>query len=99
MEDLPDDQEATISDPQNEQIDVTVSGAQSEIEGLSADDITATIDGSSLEEGEQTVQIDVSGPQNIELTPSQEEATITVQSADNATSEEEEDTNTDTQTQ
>ncbi|VVM35391.1 YbbR-like domain-containing protein [Terribacillus sp. AE2B 122] len=99
IEDLPDDQEATITDPQNEQIDVTVSGAQSEIEGLSADDITATIDGSSLEEGEQTVQLDVSGPQNIELTPSQEEATITVQTADNATSEEEEDTNTDTQTQ
>ncbi|MFJ6413216.1 YbbR-like domain-containing protein [Terribacillus saccharophilus] len=99
IEDLPDDQEATITDPQNEQIDVTVSGAQSEIEGLSADDITATIDGSSLEEGEQTVQIDVSGPQNIELTPSQEEATITVQTEDNATSEEEEDTNTDTQTQ
>ncbi|PAD34056.1 CdaR family protein [Terribacillus saccharophilus] len=99
IEDLPDDQEATITDPQNEQIDVTVSGAQSEIEGLSADDITATIDGSNLEEGEQTVQIDVSGPQNIELTPSQEEATITVQTADNATSEEEEDTNTDTQTQ
>lgn len=97
IEDLPDDLEATLTDPQNEQIDVTVSGAQSEIEGLSADDITATIDGSSLEEGEQTVQIDVSGPQNIELTPSQEEATITVQSAENATSEE--DTNTDTQTQ
>ncbi|PAE07962.1 hypothetical protein CHI12_08970 [Terribacillus saccharophilus] len=99
IEGLPDDQEATITDPQNEQIDVTVSGAQSEIEGLSADDITATIDGSSLEEGEQTVRIDVSGPQNIELTPSQEEATITVQTADNATSEEEEDSNTDTQTQ
>ncbi|PAD20178.1 CdaR family protein [Terribacillus saccharophilus] len=99
IEDLPDDQEATITDPQNEQIDVTVSGAQSEIEGLSADDIAAVIDGSSLEEGEQTVQIDVSGPQNIELTPSQEEATITVQTADNATSEEEQDTNTDTQTQ
>ncbi|PAF18481.1 CdaR family protein [Terribacillus saccharophilus] len=99
IEDLPDDQEATITDPQNEQIDVTVSGAQSEIEGLSADDITAVIDGSSLEEGEQTVQIDVSGPRNIELTPSQEEATITVQTADNATSEEEQDTNTDTQTQ
>ncbi|MFP7255864.1 hypothetical protein CHH91_16475 [Virgibacillus sp. 7505] len=97
IEDLPDDLEATLTDPQNEQIDVTVSGAQSEIEGLSADDITATIDGSGLEEGEQTVQIDVSGPQNIELTPSQEEATITVQSAENATSEE--DTNTDTQTQ
>lgn len=97
IEDLPDDLEATLTDPQNEQIDVTVSGAQSEIEGLSADDITATIDGSSLEEGEQTVQIDVSGPQNIELTPSQEEATITVQSAENAASEE--DTNTDTQTQ
>ncbi|WP_366248492.1 CdaR family protein [Terribacillus aidingensis] len=97
IEDLPDDLEATLTDPQNEQIDVTVSGAQSEIEGLSADDITATIDGSGLEEGEQTVQIDVSGPQNIELTPSQDEATITVQSAENATSEE--DTNTDTQTQ
>ncbi|MFB1100099.1 YbbR-like domain-containing protein [Terribacillus sp. JSM ZJ617] len=97
IEDLPDGLEATLTDPQNEQIDVTVSGAQSEIEGLSADDITATIDGSGLEEGEQTVQIDVSGPQNIELTPSQEEATITVQSAENATSEE--DTNTDTQTQ
>lgn len=97
IEDLPDDLEATLTDPQNEQIDVTVSGAQSEIEGLSADDITATIDGSGLDEGEQTVQIDVSGPQNIELTPSQEEATITVQSAENATSEE--DTNTDTQTQ
>ncbi|MFP7478883.1 YbbR-like domain-containing protein [Terribacillus saccharophilus] len=98
IEDLPEDLEATLTDPQNEQIDVTVSGAQSEIEGLSADDITAAIDGSALEEGEQTVQIDVSGPENIELTPSQEEATLTVQSAENAATEEE-DTNTDTQTQ
>lgn len=99
VEDLPDDLEATLTDAQNEQIDVTVSGAQSEIEGLSADDITATIDGSSLEEGEQTVQIDVSGPQNIELTPSQEEVTLTVESTESATTEEESDTNTDTQTQ
>ncbi|MFP7171802.1 CdaR family protein [Terribacillus sp. 7520-G] len=98
VENLPDGLEATFSDPQNEQLDVTASGAQSEIEGLSADDIKATIDGSGLEEGEQTVPIEVTGPDNIELTPSQEEAAITVQATEAETNEEA-DTNTDTQTQ
>ncbi|SDD24169.1 YbbR domain-containing protein [Terribacillus halophilus] len=98
IENLSSRLEAAFSDPQNEQIDVTVSGAKSEIESLSADDITATIDGSGLEQGEQTVPIEVTGPENIELTPGQEEATITVQTTQDETNEEA-GTNTDTQTQ
>ncbi|MFS0562709.1 CdaR family protein [Terribacillus sp. 179-K 1B1 HS] len=98
IENLPGGLEAAFSDPQNEQIDVTVSGAKSEIESLSADDITATIDGSGLEQGEQTVPIEVTGPENIKLTPGQEEATITVRTTEDETNEEA-GTNTDTQTQ
>jgi YbbR domain-containing protein len=107
IENLPEDLEASINDPQNEQIDVTISGAREVIEGLSAEDITATIDAADLEEGEQTVPIDVAGPDNTELSLSQDEATITVQAAETTagetTTEEEtnteEESNTDTQAQ
>jgi YbbR domain-containing protein len=78
VEGLGDELESAFLDPENGEINVTVSGSQEDVDGITADDFRFFIDLSDLEPGEHEVSISVEGPEGVEVVPEFEQATIEI---------------------
>jgi YbbR domain-containing protein len=70
---------ATINDPENELIDISVNGPESAVKGVSRGDFSVFIDLSSLEEGDHEVDIQIEGPPDVEWKPNKSSAKITIE--------------------
>lgn len=79
-ENLPDGQAVTFVEPETAEMDVTVTGSEADIKGLTADDIRIFIDLSDLEPGEHQIPITIEGPDldDITITGELEEVTIAI---------------------
>ncbi|WP_042220728.1 CdaR family protein [Oceanobacillus manasiensis] len=77
-EGIGDELESTFLDPENGEMNVTISGSQEDVDGITADDFRFFIDLSGLEPGEHEVPISVEGPEGVEVIPEFEQATIEI---------------------
>jgi YbbR domain-containing protein len=85
-EGLPEDYEYTMTSPEAEAVDVSLSGPQDEVSKVTKDDFSLALDLSGLEPGEHEVEITAQGPDNVDWTLSQK--TVTVEIKDKNTSAE-----------
>ncbi|MFU8690135.1 YbbR-like domain-containing protein [Rossellomorea sp. FS2] len=83
-EGLPEDYEYTVTSPEAEAVDVSLSGPQDEVSKVTKDDFSLALDLSGLEPGEHEVEITAQGPDNVDWTLSQK--TVTVEIKDKNTS-------------
>ena len=72
---------AVIDDPVSESINLSVSGPKSAIDGLTANDFNVSIDLSNLTEGTHDVNVEVSGPSNINWKLDKTTAKVTINKA------------------
>jgi YbbR domain-containing protein len=73
---------ATINDPENELIDISVNGPESAVKGIGREDFSVIINLSDLKEGEHEVDIRVDGPPDVEWKPNKSSAKITIEKND-----------------
>lgn len=76
---LSEEYSATINDPENQVIDISVNGLDSEVKGISRGDFSVYIDLSSLKEGDHEVDIQIEGPPDVEWKPNKSSAKITIE--------------------
>ncbi|MGD6834425.1 CdaR family protein [Sutcliffiella halmapala] len=62
---LPEDMELEMVDPESGQMDLTVRGAPSVLEGLESTDMEMYINVTDLGEGEHELPLEINGPQNV----------------------------------
>ncbi|MCM3719451.1 CdaR family protein [Fictibacillus phosphorivorans] len=74
-----DEKKATIIDPVDGTVDVTVKGKKSVLDGLQKSDLKGVLDISQLEEGTHEVKIDWKNPADIDLTDTVQEASVEIQ--------------------
>ncbi|WP_010652191.1 YbbR-like domain-containing protein [Oceanobacillus massiliensis] len=67
-EELEDGQTVTYVEPESPEVNITVTGNESEIREWTAEDFSASIDLSGLEPGEHTVPVTINGPENENIT-------------------------------
>ncbi|QHE50736.1 YbbR-like domain-containing protein [Pontibacillus sp. HMF3514] len=79
VENLQQDQSITFITPEDQTINITVTGTESSLADLSAEDFTAFIDVQDAETGESSVPIEVDGPENLDWQLSNEEAQIRIE--------------------
>ncbi|MEH7304974.1 CdaR family protein [Neobacillus drentensis] len=75
---LSDEYEATITDPENQMIDLLVNGPASAVTRVKPEDFNVFIDLSDLEEGDHEVDIHVEGPSALKWKPTKSSAKITI---------------------
>ena len=80
IENLDNAYTASFVDPIGGEVDLTVSGFESDIEDIQLADFELTIDAKGLEPGEHQVPIYVSSPNDLDAVPSIEKATISIES-------------------
>jgi YbbR domain-containing protein len=76
---LSEEYSATINDPENQVIDISVNGLDSEVKDISRGDFSVYIDLSSLKEGDHEVDIQIEGPPDVEWKPNKSSAKITIE--------------------
>jgi YbbR domain-containing protein len=74
-----DEKQATILDPADGIVDVTVKGKKSVIDSLDKSDLQGIVDVSDLEQGTHEVKIDWKNPGDIDLTDAVQEASVEIQ--------------------
>jgi YbbR domain-containing protein len=74
-----DEKKATILDPQDGAVDVTVKGKKSILDSLEKSDLQGVVDVSQLEQGTHEVKIDWKNPADIDLTDTVQEASVEIQ--------------------
>jgi YbbR domain-containing protein len=74
-----DEKKATILDPEDGIVDVTVKGDKSTLDSLDESDLQGVIDVSQLEQGTHEVKIDWKNPADIDLTDTVQEASVEIQ--------------------
>jgi YbbR domain-containing protein len=74
-----DEKKATILDPEDGVVDVTVKGDKSTLDSLDKSDLQGVIDVSQLEQGTHEVKIDWKNPADIDLTDTVQEASVEIQ--------------------
>ena len=74
-----DEKQATILDPADGVVDVTVKGKKSVIDSLDKSDLQGIVDVSDLEQGTHEVKIDWKNPGDIDLTDAVQEASVEIQ--------------------
>ncbi|WP_337020575.1 CdaR family protein [Oceanobacillus massiliensis] len=67
-EELEDGQTVTYVEPESPEVNITVTGNESEIREWTAEDFSASINLSGLEPGEHTVPVTINGPENENIT-------------------------------
>ncbi|MBV7508772.1 YbbR-like domain-containing protein [Bacillus sp. sid0103] len=75
---LSDEYEATITDPENQMIDLLVNGPASAVTRVKPEDFNVFIDLTDLEEGDHEVDIHVEGPSALKWKPTKSSAKITI---------------------
>jgi len=78
IEGLGDNLTAEVNDPTSQTVDLQVNGPGESVTGLGPNDFTAFIDLTGLAEGTHDVKIQVKGPTDVEWTPDQSTAKITI---------------------
>ncbi|MFD2630450.1 YbbR-like domain-containing protein [Oceanobacillus kapialis] len=78
LEGLGDELDATFLEPENAEMNITISGNQTDISDVNEEDFRLAVDLSELEPGEHEVPISVEGPEGIEIEPEFEQATIEI---------------------
>ncbi|MGD6964709.1 CdaR family protein [Fictibacillus phosphorivorans] len=73
------DKQATILDPADGVVDVTVRGKKSVLNSLKKSDLQGIVDVSSLDQGTHKVKIDWKNPGDVELTGTVQEASVEIQ--------------------
>lgn len=74
-----DEKQATILDPADGVVDVTVKGKKSVLDSLDKSDLQGIVDVSDLEQGTHEVKIDWKNPGDIDLTDAVQEASVEIQ--------------------
>jgi YbbR domain-containing protein len=70
---------ATLLDPKDGMVDVTVKGKKEKIESLEKSDLQGIVDVSKLEQGKHEVKIDWNNPADINLTDTVQEASVEIE--------------------
>ncbi|MBY6038340.1 hypothetical protein KUV80_16960 [Fictibacillus nanhaiensis] len=76
---IDNEKKATILDPADGVVDVTVRGKKSTLDALKQSDLQGIVDVSKLEEGKHEVKIDWKNPADIDLTDTVQEASVEIQ--------------------
>ncbi len=79
VENLEENQSVTFITPEDQTITITVTGTDSELANISAEDFNAFIDVQDAESGESSIPIEVNGPENLDWQLSNEEAQIRIE--------------------
>jgi YbbR domain-containing protein len=74
-----DEKKATILDPEDGTVDVTVKGKKNTLDSLQKSDLEGILDVSQLEQGTHEVKIDWKNPADIDLTDTVQEASVEIQ--------------------
>jgi YbbR domain-containing protein len=82
IEGLSEDYNATILDPENQLIDISINGPDTAVKGIGTKDFSVFIDLSNLEEGEYEVDIQVEAPPDIKWKLKKSSATLTIKKID-----------------
>ncbi|GGJ96049.1 CdaA regulatory protein CdaR [Lentibacillus kapialis] len=77
---LGDGQDISFTEPGDQKMNVTVTGNQAEVSGLTAADFNVSIDAEGLEAGEHEVPVIIEGPDGIEMNGEFEQAVIDISS-------------------
>ncbi|QKY71011.1 YbbR-like domain-containing protein [Lentibacillus sp. CBA3610] len=80
VENLDGGQDISFVEPENEEMTLTVTGAQAEVSELTADDFRAVIDAEGLEDGEHDIPITIESPENVEAEGEFEQVTAEISS-------------------
>ncbi|WP_106495411.1 CdaR family protein [Lentibacillus sp. Marseille-P4043] len=78
VENLEDGQKVTFLKPDNSMMDVTASGKAEDVDKLTAEDITLTVNADGLNEGEHEASVTIDGPDGAKLTSEFEQITIEI---------------------
>ncbi|MBS2967380.1 YbbR-like domain-containing protein [Metabacillus sp. KIGAM252] len=65
-------------DPSAQAFDITVTGLEEQLKKISSKDFQLLVNASGLEDGEQTIKVEVKGPNDVKWSLPQEEATIRI---------------------
>lgn len=79
-ENLDDGQEVSFVEPENEEMDITVTGTQEDVSSLSASDLSAVIDAEELSAGEHDVPVTIESPDNVETEGEFDQVTVEITS-------------------
>jgi YbbR domain-containing protein len=82
IEGISEEYSATIHDPENQKIDISINGPDSAVKGIGTKDFSVFIDLSKLEEGEYEVDIQVEGPPDVKWKLKKSSATLTIERND-----------------
>ncbi|WP_237049264.1 YbbR-like domain-containing protein [Lentibacillus amyloliquefaciens] len=66
VENLGGGQEISFIEPENEEMDITVTGSQEDVSSLSAEDLRAVIDADGLSAGEHDISVTIESPDGVE---------------------------------
>ncbi|WP_112179348.1 MULTISPECIES: YbbR-like domain-containing protein [Paraliobacillus] len=80
VENLDNTYTASFIEPQGGEVDLSVTGFETDLEGVTVADFQLTLDASGLEPGEHEVPIDVIGPNNLDIVLSVDDAIISITS-------------------
>ncbi|WP_010529107.1 CdaR family protein [Lentibacillus jeotgali] len=78
VENLGDGQDISFIEPENQEMDITVTGNQEEVSNLSADDFSILIDAEGLDPGGHEVPITIESPDGIEVDGEFEQADVEI---------------------
>ncbi len=79
VENHQENQTITFIEPEDQTINITVTGTESSLADVTKGDFSASIDVQEAEEGESSVPIEVDGPENLDWQLSNEEAQIRIE--------------------
>lgn len=82
IENLDNTYTASFLEPTDGEVDLSVTGFETDLEGVTVEDFQLTLDASGLEPGEHQVPIAVSGPDNVDVVLSVVNATISITTPD-----------------
>ncbi|HLR63290.1 MAG TPA: CdaR family protein [Lentibacillus sp.] len=78
VENIGNGQDISFTEPENQEMDITVTGSQEDVSELSADDFNILIDAEGLEAGEHEVPITIESPDAIEVNGEFEQAAVEI---------------------
>lgn len=76
VENLQEDQSITFINPEDQTVNITLTGSESALENISVEDFNVSIDVQDVEDGESSIPIEVEGPENLDWQLSNEEADV-----------------------
>ncbi|GAA0430664.1 CdaR family protein [Lentibacillus halophilus] len=78
VENLDDGQDISFINPESPKMDLTVTGSQTSVSKVSKDDFHISLNAAKLEKGQHDVAISVKGPDLVDISGKQKEATIKI---------------------